>query len=104
MEVVESGQTIKISGMVNLVGNKQERFNLINDSGRKVCSGRFDFGEGGSKGDISLSCFGGKINGDGEVMRAEYNKDLRMYSGTALIKTQKGEMRVLYGPNALKAK
>ena len=90
--------------MVSLVGDKQERFNLVNDSGRNVCSGRFDFNKGGSKGDISLSCFYGKINGDGEVLRAEYNKDLRMYSGTALIKTQKGEMRVVYGPNALKIK
>lgn len=104
MEVVEGEQTIKISGMVNLVGDKQERFNLVNDSGRKVCSGRFDFGKGGSKGDISLSCFDGRINGDGEVLRAEYNKDLRMYSGTALIKTKKGEMRVVYGPNALNIK
>ena len=104
MEVVESGQTIKISGMVSLVGDKQERFNLVNDSGRKVCTGRFDFGEGGSEGDISLNCFDGKINGDGKVLRAEYNKDLRMYSGTALIKTKKGEMRVVYGPNALKIK
>ena len=104
MEVVESDQTIKISGMVSLVGDKQERFNLVNDSGRNVCSGRFDFNKGGSKGDISLSCFDDKINGDGEVLRAEYNKDLRMYSGTALIKTQKGEMRVVYGPNALKIK
>lgn len=104
MEVAEGEQTIKISGMVNLVGDKQERFNLVNDSGRKVCSGRFDFGEGGSEGSISLNCFDGKINGDGKVLRAEYNKDLRMYSGTALIKTKKGEMRVVYGPNALKIK
>ena len=104
MEVVESGQTIKISGMVNLVGDRQEEFNLVNDSGRKVCSGRFDFGKGGSKGDISISCFDGRVSGDGEVLRAEYNKDLRMYSGTALIKTQGGEMKVIYGPNALKAK
>jgi len=102
MEVDEGGQTIKISGMVNLVGDRQEKFNLVNDSGRNVCSGQFDFGDGGSKGDISLSCFDGRINGDGEVLRAEYNEDLRMYSGTALIKTPKGEMRVVYGPNALK--
>jgi hypothetical protein len=104
MEVAEGEQTIKISGMVNLIGDRQERFDLVNDSGRKVCSGRFDFGEGGSEGDISLSCFDGRINGDGKVLRVEYNKDLRMYSGTALIKTKKGEMRVVYGPNALKIK
>ena len=102
MEVTEGNQTIKISGMVDLVGETQEKFNLINDSGREVCSGRFDFGKGGSKGGISLDCFDGKIGGDGEVLRAEYNKDLRMYSGTALIKTKRGEMRAIYGPNALK--
>jgi hypothetical protein len=102
MEVAESGQTIKISGMVDLVGDRQEKFDLVNDSGRKVCSGKFDFGEGGSKGDISINCFDGRVNGDGEVLRTEYDKDLRMYSGTALIHTQKGEMRVIYGPNALK--
>jgi hypothetical protein len=105
MEVVESGQTTKkIFGMVSLVGDKQQEFNLVNDSGLKFCSGRFDFGKGGSKGDISISCFDGRINGDGEILRAEYDKDLRMYSGIALIKTQNGEMRVIYGPNALKIK
>jgi hypothetical protein len=104
MEVIENGQTIQISGVVNLVGGRKDEFNLVNDSGRKVCSGRFDFIEDGSKGDISISCFDGRINGDGEVFRTEYNKDLRMYSGAALIKTPTGEMRIIYGPNALKIK
>ena len=102
MEVVENGQTIQISGIVNLVGDRKDEFNLVNDSGRKVCSGRFDFIEDGSRGDISISCFDGRINGDGEVFRTEYNKDLRMYSGAALIKTPTGEMRIIYGPNALR--
>jgi len=104
MKVIESGQTIQISGIVNLVGDRKNEFNLVNDSGRKVCSGRFDFIKDGSKGDISISCFDGRINGDGEVFRTEYNKDLRMYSGAALIKTPTGEMRIIYGPNALKIK
>ena len=104
MEVAEGSQTIKISGMVNLVGDSQEKFNLTNDSGHKVCSGRFDFGKGGSKGNVSINCFNGRVTGSGDIIRAEYNKDLRMYSGTALIKTKKGEMRVVYGPNALKIK
>jgi len=107
MEVIENGQNIKISGMVELVGDGQERFNLVNDSGRKVCSGKFDFGNGtgtGSKGDISISCFDGRVKGSGEVLRAEYDAGLRMYSGTALMHTQKGEMRVIYGPDALKIK
>jgi len=104
MEVAEGDQTIKISGMVNLVGDSQEKFNLTNNSGRKVCSGRFDFGKGGSKGNVSINCFNGRVTGSGDIIRAEYNKDLRMYSGTALIKTKKGEMRVVYGPNALKIK
>jgi hypothetical protein len=104
MEVIENGQTIQISGVVNLVGGRKDEFNLVNDSGRKVCSGRFDFIEDGSKGDISISCFDGRINGDGEVFRTEYDKDLRMYSGAALIKTPTGEMRIIYGPNALKIK
>jgi hypothetical protein len=104
MEVVENGQTIQISGVVNLVGDRKDEFNLVNDSGRKVCSGRFDFIEDGSKGGISISCFDGRINGDGEVFRTEYDKDLRMYSGAALIKTPTGEMRIIYGPNALKVK
>jgi len=104
MEVIENDQTIQISGMVNLVEGGKDEFNLVNDSGRKVCSGRFDFVEDGSKGDISISCFDGRINGDGKVFRTEYDKDLRMYSGTALIKTSTGEMRIIYGPNALKVK
>ena len=106
MEIIENGQTIQrpFSGIVNLVGDRKDEFNLVNDSGRKVCSGRFDFIEDGSKGDISISCFDGRINGDGEVFRTEYNKDLRMYSGAALIKTPTGEMRIIYGPNALKIK
>ena len=104
MEVIENGHTIQISGVVNLVGGRKDEFNLVNNSGRKVCSGRFDFIEDGSKGNISISCFDGRINGDGEVFRTEYNKDLRMYSGAALIKTPTGEMRIIYGPNALKIK
>jgi hypothetical protein len=104
MEVIENGHTIQISGVVNLVGGRKDEFNLVNNSGRKVCSGRFDFIEDGSKGNISISCFDGRINGDGEVFRTEYDKDLRMYSGAALIKTPTGEMRIIYGPNALKIK
>jgi len=106
MEVVEGGNLSRVSGMATgLSGNiKVDGFSFNNKSGRKVCTGKFDFHGGGSKGDITINCFNGRLTGKGKVIKTEYDEDLRMYSGTALVKIDTGEMRIVYGPNALKIK
>ena len=99
MEVEENGVVTTVNGMAKLTlnsGNKA-KFTLKNDKGREVCNGDADFSAKGSTGKINIDCFNGKISGSGEIIRKSFDSDLRVYSGTAKLKTNNGEMRVIYG-------
>jgi len=99
MEVEENGVVTTVNGMAKLTlnsGNKA-KFTLKNDKGIEVCNGDADFSDKGSTGKIHIGCFNGKISGSGEIIRKSFDSDLRVYSGTAKLKTNNGEMRVIYG-------
>lgn len=102
MQVNQNGQTIKIKGMATDIGRKGDgSFNFRNDTGNKVCSGNYSFYDNGSIGSINLNCFDGIVTGKGEIIKKEYDKDLRMYSGVASVKTGDTDMYIIYGPDSL---
>jgi len=105
MHVKQDGKVVKIRGMATDIGRQGDgSFNLKNDRGNQVCSGKYSYKNNGSKGKVSLSCFNGLVSGKGEIIKTEYDRDLRMYSGTASVKTDDAEIYVIYGPDSLNAK
>ena len=105
MQVKQDGKVVKIRGMATDIGRQGNgSFNLKNDKGKHVCSGRYNFHDNGSRGPINLNCFNGLVSGKGEIIKTEYDKDLRMYSGTASVKTEGADIYVIYGPDSLNAK
>ena len=98
MEVKEGAEVIKVKGMAEL-SSDQRSFKLLNDNGVESCKGSVRFNDGAATGNINIDCFNGKIIGEGEIVRKEFNKELKLYSGSAFMKTPNGEMRVIYGPN-----
>ena len=101
IEIIEDSNVIHVKGRAETSNSRTEgEFNVFNDSGVAVCSGEFNL-RGGAKGSISIDCFNGKYIGSGEVVKAGYDRHLNMFYGSALIDSNTGVMRVVYGPDAV---
>ena len=92
--LLEDGSRVKGHA---LMSNNQESYVLTNSKGIEICKGTVKFNQG-SRGEVTIECYDGKLRGSGEATRIEFNKELRMYSGLANIKSNAGIIKVYYGP------
>ena len=97
------GSTLEIKGLVEskTIGASASSFQLKGPDGQIMCNGQFDIRQK-AKGDLTMSCFGGEIRGRGEFVHKEFDTELRVWNGTAIIQLSDGaEMLVVYGRDAL---
>jgi len=97
------GSALEIKGLVEsqTIGASSSSFQLKGPDGQIMCNGQFDIRQK-AKGDLTLSCFGGEVRGRGEFVHKEFDTELRVWNGTAVIQLSDGaEMLVVYGRDAL---
>ena len=105
LEVTESGKSSRLMGTIKgISGAQNDDFLFFNNSGIKVCSGKFNLNKSKSRGNVSLNCFNGKFHGTGKVLRSSYDDYMKTYSGAGLIKTPTTQIRMLYGPDISNAR
>lgn len=97
------GTEIELKGLIEVIdaGRDMSPIEIKNGEGKTLCSGRYDIRER-AKGRIELSCFESTLKGSGEFVNTDFDTELRIPSGTALINFQKGEtLKIIFGRDAL---
>jgi len=100
LEVVENDNTVRLNGVIKgISGEKSDDFTFHNNSGIKVCSGKFSLNRSKTKGRLSINCFNGKFSGSGKILSIYYNQSRGEFTGACEISSNKAKIKMLFGPN-----